>query len=181
MVHRGPCLRTDEQPPAPRGERLATETVLPLFVKSFALRYARYRNKRRHGTGKLFEERYLCYVLNTDLALGIATTYVDLNPVRAGMVAHSEMHRWSTARRHMGLPPLVDWPAGLWKPSPWYQGLADSADARATAYGDWLAAAREPEYVDELREVEALSSLHYSMRLRRPNGTRAAERSPSFG
>jgi putative transposase len=48
-----------------------TTRSLSAFVNSFANRYARYRNRRRKASGKLFEERYLRFPLHTDVAVGV--------------------------------------------------------------------------------------------------------------
>lgn len=149
--------------------------LLPAFVKRFAQGYAVYRNRKRKGSGKLFEERYLSFPLPSDDDVAAATAYVDLNPVDAGLVAVASAHRWSTARVHLGNPPPPDWP-NLWTPSDWYRALGSTVEKRADAYREWLGASqrREPSYVAQLRKAERCAGSHYTLRLERPNRTRAA-------
>src|SRR3990172_625503 len=72
------------------------EAALSAFVKSFAQRYALWRNRMRGGSGKLFEERFHCTIIEGDEQLAAATAYDDLNPTRAGMVADALDYPWST-------------------------------------------------------------------------------------
>jgi len=63
----------------------AEETVLARFVKGVAQRYAQIRNRRLQASGKLFEERYYSKAIQSEAHLALATAYIDLNPVRAGI------------------------------------------------------------------------------------------------
>ena len=159
------------------------EDALPRLVQSFAQRYAEFRNRQRRATGKLFEQRYFSIALQNDVAVGCVTSYIDLNPVRARQVATPDAHRWTTARLHLGHEPSPDWPPTLWTPSKWYLELGDTAMERAVAYVQWLESSPSfaPAHTETLSGVEALSSLHYGLRLRRPDGKRAAEPGVEYG
>lgn len=69
--------------------------------------YARWWNRRRGSTGHLHHNR--CYVTEpmTDSHFIVASAYVDLNPVRAGLVAEPEQSSWSSYRAHVGLAPPI--------------------------------------------------------------------------
>lgn len=151
-----------------------TEIALSKFVKGFAGPYALERNRQRDGSGKLFEQTFLSFPLPNPLAVGLATAYVDLNPVRGGLVANAAAHRWSSAALHLGDAPVASAESGLWRPSEWYAALGSHKRARAAAYADWLTTTGPPEYVGELVKIELLSSQHYSKRLTRPNQKRAS-------
>jgi putative transposase len=63
-------------------------------------RYTRYINSREGWRGHLWQERFASFVLGPDHLLA-ALRYVELNPVRAGLVAHPGEYRWSSARAHL--------------------------------------------------------------------------------
>jgi len=63
-------------------------------------RYTRHINAREGWTGYLFQGRFASYPMD-DAHLMAAIRYVELNPVAAGMVAHAQDWRWSSARSHV--------------------------------------------------------------------------------
>jgi putative transposase len=67
---------------------------------------------RRHGTvGHLFQGRFKAILVDRDAYLLEVCRYVELNPVRAGMVAAAADWPWSSYRAHAGLadtPPWLD-------------------------------------------------------------------------
>ena len=90
--------------------------AIPDFADSFARslrkahsRYARAFNLHYGRSGHLWQSRYYSCPLDAD-HLVQALAYVDLNPVRAGIVGEPELYPWSSARPHAGLErsPLID-------------------------------------------------------------------------
>jgi putative transposase len=75
--------------------REATSSLGQL-MKAFAARMTRYRNKVEGRTGTLWESRYKSSVVQTDTYLLACSRYIELNPVRARMVASAEDYRWSS-------------------------------------------------------------------------------------
>ena len=65
------------------------------FVKELKQRVTLYMNKRLNRTGTLWEGRYKSILVegNENALLTIAA-YIDLNPVRAGLVQNPEDYRW---------------------------------------------------------------------------------------
>lgn len=115
----------------PTGPALAT------FVKRFAQRYAQDRNRRRAGSGRLFEQRFFSRPILTDEELAVVTAYVDLNPVRAGIVSHPSEYEWSTYGLHAKTATAI--PSGIWTPSPWFLSLGRDPEMRASRYRDFVA------------------------------------------
>ena len=66
------------------------------MMKSLCQRYAQYFNKRHERTGGLFEGRYRSCLVGEEPYLFACYRYIELNPVRAGMVAHPGDYRWSS-------------------------------------------------------------------------------------
>lgn len=147
-----------------------TASVLAKFVKGFAQRYAQRRNRLSKASGKLFEERYYSKPIASEAHLALATVYIDLNPVRAGLTDAAETYHWSTYAFHAATdsePPFRH----LWSPSFWYSSLAEDPVARGHAYREWAA---ERLTLDEWKNVRADPVTHRGSPPRRPNRTRAA-------
>ncbi len=65
------------------------------FMKALKLRVSFYMNKRLGRVGTFWEERYKSVLIeDSEAALLTVAAYIDLNPVRAGMVAKPEDYRW---------------------------------------------------------------------------------------
>ena len=62
--------------------------------------YAQWFNRRYHRSGHLWQGRFFSCSLGPD-HLVTALAYVDLNPVRAGLVGWAEDYPWSSARAHV--------------------------------------------------------------------------------
>lgn len=60
---------------------------LGLLMKRLAGRQTRYRNKLEGRSGTLWESRYKSSLVDADQYLLACVRYIELNPVRAGMVA----------------------------------------------------------------------------------------------
>lgn len=78
-------------------------------IQSVGRRYVRFVNAQHARTGTLWEGRHRASLVQTDMYLANCHVYIELNPVRAGMVAHAEDYRWSSARHYLGLTqdPLI--------------------------------------------------------------------------
>ncbi len=150
--------------------------ALSAFVKFVAQCYAQGRNAQRHLTGRLFDSRYHSTPVLTDEQLAITTAYIELNPVRAGIVERPGDYRWSTYRLHAARADS-HWPRGLWTPSPWYESLSDHPLERAEHYERWVADVRardlRPQEMTNEMRMELEQTLRATRRERRPNGTSA--------
>jgi putative transposase len=99
------------------------------FMQSVGGRYARFFNDQRGRTGTLWEGRYRATVIDTNGYLFTCSRYIELNPVRAGMVAHPLQYQWSShAANALGRDdPLVS-------PHPEYLNLGRTPKERELAY-----------------------------------------------
>ena len=65
---------------------------------------------RRHGlVGHLFQGRFKAILVDTDAYLAAVCRYVELNPVRAGMVAAASDWAWSSYSAHVGAATAPAW------------------------------------------------------------------------
>jgi putative transposase len=84
---------------------LATRSTvggLPGMMQAVGRRYVRYFNDRHHRTGTLWDGRYKSTLVQSESYLLTCMAYLDLNPVRAGMVAQASDYPWSSYSHYTG-------------------------------------------------------------------------------
>ena len=67
--------------------------------------YVPYFNHKYNRTGTLWQGRYRATIIDSEAYFLVCSAYIELNPVRAGMVAAPEAYPWSSYRHHVGLSP----------------------------------------------------------------------------
>jgi len=103
------------------------------FMQSVGRRYVRYINGTYQRSGTLWEGRFKSAAVSRDEYLMVCSRYIELNPVRAGLVNHPREYRWSSYQyRALGIPDC------LLGEDPWYTGLGMNAEGRQKAYRDWV-------------------------------------------
>ncbi len=65
------------------------------FMKALKQRFSAWYNRTRGRKGTLWEERYRSVLVQSGEAFAAMACYIDLNPIRAGIVEHAEDYRWS--------------------------------------------------------------------------------------
>jgi REP element-mobilizing transposase RayT len=75
---------------------------LPVFVKELKERFSRWYNMHRSRRGTLWMERFKSVLVEDGEALRTMAAYIDLNPLRAGMVKDPKDYRWSGYGEAMG-------------------------------------------------------------------------------
>ena len=106
-----------------------TQEGLPQMMQAVGRAYVRYFNLRHKRTGTLWEGRYRSTLIESERYLLACMVYIDLNPVRAGMVGRPEDFRWSSYRHSIGQ--LGD---KLVTPHALYWALGNTPFAREAAY-----------------------------------------------
>ena len=102
---------------------------LSAFMHHLGSKFARLMNQRWGRTGTLFEGRFRSIMVETDSYLVTCMRYIDLNPVRAGLVRHPAHYPWSSFRRNAALAPLEPLVA-----NPAYLGLGETTESRGRSY-----------------------------------------------
>lgn len=64
------------------------------FMKGLKQRFSGWHNRRQGRKGTLWEERFKSVLVESGQALVTMATYIDLNPVRAGLVEDPKEYRW---------------------------------------------------------------------------------------
>jgi len=72
------------------------------LMQSIGRRYVQYINRTYKRSGSLWEGRYKSSLVQAESYLFACMRYIELNPVRAGMVSDPGHYRWSSYR-HNGL------------------------------------------------------------------------------
>ena len=124
----------------PRSEHSIGKTM-----QSLGRRYVQYFNYTYGRTGTLWEGRYKATLIDSDRYLLTCMRYIELNPVRAGMVRHPGDYKWSSyAANARGAN------NALISPHPVYRQLGHSPVARQGAYQQLF---RSALGVDELEAI----------------------------
>ena len=68
---------------------------LSIFVRELKQRFTRWYNRVNHRKGTLWEDRFKSVLVEgSERALLTIAAYIDLNPIRAGLVKNPEDYRW---------------------------------------------------------------------------------------
>lgn len=116
------------------------------LMQSLGLRYVGYINNRYHRTGTLWEGRYKARAVDGDAYVMRCYRYIELNPVRAAMVADPADYPWSSyhANGSAAYDPLV-------RTHPAYRQLAATKEERCGAYRQLVSEAMNDEDVADIR------------------------------
>ena len=96
-----------------------TDKGLSTLMQAVGRRYVQYFNRRHQRSGTLWEGRYRATVLQPELHLLASAVFMDLNPVRAGLVTRPLDYPWSSHGHYVGhhidsriTPHAVHWSLG---------------------------------------------------------------------
>jgi len=76
--------------------------ALSQMMQAVGRRYVRYFNDTQKRSGTLWEGRYRSTVIQAERYLLPCMAYMDLNPVRAGVVAQARDYPWSSHTHYIG-------------------------------------------------------------------------------
>ena len=68
---------------------------LTQFMKGLLQRFTQWFNGRHQRRGRLWEDRFKSVIVESGIAARTMAAYIDLNPVRAGIVTDPAEYRWS--------------------------------------------------------------------------------------
>ena len=72
------------------------------YMKTLLGRFSKWFNSKHRRTGTLWEGRFKSVLVEEGVASRAMAAYIDLNPVRAGMVEDPALYRWSSYGEAMG-------------------------------------------------------------------------------
>jgi len=71
------------------------------FVREIKVGFARYYNRRHNRRGYFWGDRFKSVIVEKGETLINCLAYIDLNPIRAGMVNRPEEYRWNSLGYHL--------------------------------------------------------------------------------
>ncbi|HJV02899.1 MAG TPA: transposase [Burkholderiaceae bacterium] len=122
------------------------ETGVGSMMKTLGQYYTHYFNRRYHRTGTLWEGRYKSSLVQQERYFLQCQRYIELNPVRAGLLADPAAYRWSSYRCNAwGRPDRVLSPHSM------YLRLGDGPEQRQQAYRALFDEPLRQRFIDDLR------------------------------
>jgi putative transposase len=118
------------------------------LMKALGQRYVQYFNRTYKRSGTLWEGRFRSCLANSEQYLLACQRYIELNPVRAGMVNHPADYRWSSYRAN-----AQGEENALLTPHPLYLGLGLDTAQRLNRYRELFRHELEPGLVDQIRQA----------------------------
>lgn len=124
----------------------AVPGAIAAMMQSLGRMYVSMFNARHRRSGTLWEGRYKSCLVDSEDYLLRCYRYIELNPVRAAMVAAPEDHCWSSY--HANASGACD---ALIHPHPSYIALGTTADERQRLYSQLVAEALGDDELAEIR------------------------------
>jgi putative transposase len=118
------------------------------MMKALGQRYVQYINRTYRRSGTLWEGRFRSCLTQQETYLLACQRYIELNPVRAGMVSHPAEYRWSSYRAN-----AQGEPDALVQPHELYTALGLDGKSRQAAYRELFRYELDPGQVDEIRQA----------------------------
>lgn len=150
---------------------------LPRMMQAVGRRYVRYFNDAHGRSGTLWEGRYKSTLIEAGHYLLACMAYMDLNPVRAGLVAQARDYPWSSHGHYAGL--RAD---HLVMPHPLYWELGNTPFAREAAYArlvqDGLGARQQQALTESVLRGWALGGPDFLAELQKKTDRRLSKASP---
>ena len=155
----------------------STTDGLPQMMQAVGRRYVRYFNDRQARSGTLWEGRYRSTLIETDRYLLACMVYIDLNPVRAGMVRDPGDYLWSSHGHYAGLRSDK-----MLTPHPLFWALGNTPFSREAAYAELVHAGTSLEQQQALTRSTlngwALGSDRFIKELQTHTDRRPVQNSP---
>ena len=125
------------------GDKASTVSEL---MKRLAGRQSAYVNKLERRTGSLWEGRFKASAIQRDQYLLACVRYVELNPVRAGMVAGPRQYKWSSYRERMRVTKMK-----MLDLDESFLGLGSNRETRTRRYKEYIRQGTSDRELDTLR------------------------------
>ncbi len=155
----------------------ANPESLSKLMKGVAGRQTRYVNKLEKRSGSIWEGRFKSSIISTEDYLPACCRYIELNPLRAGIVTNPASYKWSSYRYKVeGIKdPVVDL-------HPFYLALGSAEEERRQEYVAYVSGT-VPEYEfklinEALQRGQVTGGDRFREELARKLGVRLSNRAP---
>ncbi|CAB1367271.1 transposase [Denitratisoma oestradiolicum] len=153
------------------------ESSLGGMMKGLGQCYVQYINRTYRRSGTLWEGRFRSCLLQEEAYVLACYRYIELNPVRAGIVNHPAEYRWTSYCAN-----------AQGEPTPWltaqslYLSLGEDDESRLAAYRELFRHELEPGVVDQIRQATngnfALGDERFATEVERMLGRRVTRAKP---
>lgn len=125
-----------------------TARSIPQIIQGLGRDYVQPINRQYKRTGTLWQGRYKACLVQDDQYLLACQRYIELNPVRAGMVADPADYRHSSYRSNaLGVPdPIIE-------PHVTYMNLSNDREQRNERYRCLFELELERKIIDDIRNT----------------------------
>jgi len=118
-----------------------------MLMRHLGQRFVQYVNRKYQRTGPMFEGRYRSCLVDSDAYLFACHRYIEMNPVRAGLVEHPSGYPWSSYKFN-----AEGQPSDILAPHPLYLALAADPLERRARYRTMFEFPQSPEELKRIRE-----------------------------
>jgi len=123
-----------------------SSTAISVLFQGVGRHFVPYMNKTYQRRGSLWEGRHKGNVIESEAYFLICMRYIEMNPVRAGMVDHPAEYRWSSyAANALGVDNAVIQAHEL------YLALGNTPEARQVAYRELFEVKADDNELDIIR------------------------------
>ena len=116
-------------------------------MQDLGRKYVTYVNRSYRRSGTLWEGRYKASLVDSEAYILTCMRYIELNPVRAGMVEHPGGYKWSSYQAN-----AHNKPDSIITPHPLYLDLDAEPQARQHAYRELFRHHLDPDTLHTIRE-----------------------------
>mgnify|MGYP001826003121 FL=1 len=124
------------------------ENGISQMMQALGRRYVNYINTSYHRTGTLWEGRYKSWLIDSEMYLLTCMCYIELNPVRAGMVDYPEEYIWSSYTQNAQCLN-----SGIIKNHPVYLTLGKTVEERQFVYRGLFQRYMENDLIHQVRDA----------------------------
>jgi putative transposase len=119
-----------------------------LFMKFTGAKYVHYFNRLYQRSGTLWEGRFRSSLIDKETYFVTCSSYIEMNPVRAGIVSSPELYRWSSYRIKAfgGKSPIVDFDS-------WYNSIGSDTEERQYKYRKFFQDTTTEETMQLIRKM----------------------------
>ena len=122
------------------------EGALSRLMQQVGRRYCRYVNRTYTRSGAIYERRFQSSLVESEAYFVACMRYIEMNPVRAGMVDHPSRYPWSSYAENANGDPK-----GFLVPHRTYLDLGSAPATRGAAYRAFVGNRLEAAELDRIR------------------------------
>ena len=125
--------------------------AIPRTLQSVGRRFVPYVNSRQKRSGTIWERRHHASLILSERYIAVCHAYIELNPVRAGMVDDPRVYRWSSCQHYSGtrVDPVIT-------ESPMFSASGQTVADRRAVHANLLNAGVERARLERIRETVRL-------------------------